>query len=234
MPISAVRAWQVLGSVLGLQLRKAGAAEPQHTQDFPASRGGCELLWIIPICSFFSRIHVANIAYLKDLLFLSFFSCILTYIDFICLKPYPSFLCSFCLSPLFIFYVCWNVNLWGLHCWTNSSTLVEPINVGKESIEHKGCKNFCSSLLEVFLSYVLGTPLPRTICKAKDAFGPLRVTELGEPKLHQRPLFSLDSEVCVIPTGISQGFSKSLRLSVWRSYALAVLCYVNNVQQYSK
>lgn len=49
---------------------------------------------------------VANIAYLKDLLFLSFFSCILSYTGFICLKPYPSFLCSFCLSPLFIFYVC--------------------------------------------------------------------------------------------------------------------------------
>lgn len=76
---------------------------------------------------------VANIAYLKDLLFLSFFSYILTYIGFICLKPYPSFLCSFCLSPLSIFYVCWNVNFWGLQCWMSSSTLVELINVGNRS-----------------------------------------------------------------------------------------------------
>lgn len=32
MPISALRAWQVLGLVLGVQLRKAGSAEPQHVQ----------------------------------------------------------------------------------------------------------------------------------------------------------------------------------------------------------
>lgn len=137
MPISTLRAWQVLELVLGL--RKAGAAEPQHIQEFATSRGGCELLWLISICSFFFFFpifiwgFVANIAYLKDLLFLSFFSCILTYIGFICLKPYPSFLCSFCLSPLFVFYVCWNVNFWGLQCWTSSSTLVELINVGNKS-----------------------------------------------------------------------------------------------------
>lgn len=85
---------------------------------------------------FFSSIFIwgfmDNITYLKDLLFLSFFSYILTSTGFICLKPYPSFLCFF-LSLLFIFYVCWNVNFWGLQCWTSSSTLVELINVGNKS-----------------------------------------------------------------------------------------------------
>lgn len=171
MPISAHRAWQVLRLVLGLQLRKAGAAEPQHIQEFAASRGGCELLWRIPVCSFFPIFiwgFVANIAYLKDLLFLSFFSCIFTYIGFICLKPYPSFLCSFCLSPLFIFYVCWNVNFWGLQYWTSSSTLVELINVGNESQQsikdvktfvphswkffHHMCLELCFQ--ELFLSHI--------------------------------------------------------------------------------
>ena len=150
MPIGVLRAWHVLRLVLGLWLllRKAGAVEPQYIQEFVISRGGCERLCIHLICSFFPIFiwgFVANIAYLKDLLFLCFFSCIMTYIGLICLKAYPSFLCSFCLSPLFIFYACWNVNFWGLQHWTSSSTLVELINVGKqESTEHKGCKNFCS------------------------------------------------------------------------------------------
>lgn len=112
---------------------------------------------------------VANTAYLKDLLFLSFFSCILTYIGFICLKPYPSFLCSFCLSPLFIFYVCWNVSFWGLQYWTSSSTLAELINVGNKSQQsikdvktfvphswrffHHMCLVLCFQ--ELFLSHIL-------------------------------------------------------------------------------
>lgn len=112
---------------------------------------------------------VANIAYLKDLLFLSFFSCILSYTGFICLKPYPSFLCSFCLSPLFIFYVCWNVNFWGLQYWTSSSTLVELNNVGNKSQQnikdvktsfshswrffHHTCLELCFQ--ELFPSHVL-------------------------------------------------------------------------------
>lgn len=107
-----------------------------------ASMNNSHLLWFL-FCFFFFLFvlffpisiwdFVANIAYLKDLFFLSFFSCILSYTGFICLKPYPSFLCSFCLSPLFIFYVCWNVNFWGLQYWTSSSTLVELINVGNKS-----------------------------------------------------------------------------------------------------
>lgn len=119
---------------------------------------------------FFSPIFiwgfVANITYLKDFLFLSFFSYILTYIGFICLKPYPILPFSV-LFVSFVHIVCllkckllgtavlnkFLNSRWTHYCWE------------QEPMEKKVSKTFCSSLLEFFPSHILGAPLPRTISK---------------------------------------------------------------------
>lgn len=163
-------------------------------------------------------------AYLKDLLFLSFFSCILTYTGFIfiCLKPYPSFLCSFCLSPLFVFYVCWNVNFWGLQCWTNSSTLVELINVGNKNQESiKDVKTFAPYSWRFFHHMCLELHF-------QEPFLSLRMSSvLWEPLKWEGPehttLFLRHWDLCCTQQAHTEVQQMSLRLSVGRLYTATVL-----------